>query len=432
MRLKDVFRGLIVVTSILVVLEAPLRAVYHYDLSHLPFDLDLLTSALFGADLCWKLYLAWRQDRTQSPGVAMRKYLRGWFWLDLLTAIPFHLIILDLYALQTARLAHLVRYLQVLRGARIFHSLQELRNSRPARTILPGILRLILFAFWALIGTHWIACGWLALSNQQGTDLVESYIAALYWTVTTLSTVGYGDITPANSAQRIYAMIVMMLGVGAYTFVIGNVASVLGSLDFARSQLQEKQDRLMRFLRRRHVPEALQIQIADYFTYLIDHEKGYEERQLLSGLPHALYSEISLHLHFDLLKQVPFLQNADERLIRELVERLEAAVYPPDTFVFRKGDHGNSMFFISKGSVDITSGDGSILYATLHAGQFFGEMALLLKQPRTASVRAREFCELYELKRGAFRLVTDRYREFRREMEKKARERQKAAARRSK
>jgi len=418
------FRGLVLLTSVFVVLEAPLRSIYNYQQSSFLF-LDILTSAVFGADLVWKLFRAWRSDRLATPRTqTLTKYLRGWFWLDLMTAIPFN-------ALQVARFAHVVRYTQLLRSARIFHTMQDMRSSRPVRTILPGILRLIFFAFWALIGTHWIACGWLALSGTASSqNIQETYIAALYWTVTTMSTVGYGDIVPTSSIQRIYAMMVMMLGVSAYTFVIGNVASVLGSLDFARSQLQEKQDRLMRFLRRRHVPEALQLRIADYFTYLIDHEKGYEERQLLSGLPHALYSEISLHLHFDLLKQLPFLQNADERLIRELVERLEASVFPPDTFVFRQGDHGSSMFFISKGSVDITSGDGSTLYATLHAGQYFGEMALLLKQPRTASVRAREFCELYELKRAAFRLVTDRYGEFRREMEKKARERQKAAARR--
>ncbi|RLD30378.1 MAG: hypothetical protein DRI73_10470, partial [Bacteroidetes bacterium] len=70
------------------------------------------------------------------------------------------------------------------------------------------------------------------------------------------------------------------------------------------------------------------------------------------------------------------------------------------------------MFFISKGSVDVVSADGSTVYATLSDGHFFGEIALLLSMPRTASIVAKGYCDLYSLDKETFERILGRYPAF--------------------
>ena len=52
------------------------------------------------------------------------------------------------------------------------------------------------------------------------------------------------------------------------------------------------------------------------------------------------------------------------------------------------------------------------MYATLTAGQFFGEIALLLSGPRTATIRARDYCDLYKLDKDSFDLILRKHETF--------------------
>ena len=67
------------------------------------------------------------------------------------------------------------------------------------------------------------------------------------------------------------------------------------------------------------------------------------------------------------------------------------------------------MYFINRGTLQVMSSDGEEVHATLTAGDFFGEMALLFDTPRTASVRATDYCDLYTLNKAAFDRVRAGY-----------------------
>ncbi|EGB12308.1 hypothetical protein AURANDRAFT_9605, partial [Aureococcus anophagefferens] len=53
------------------------------------------------------------------------------------------------------------------------------------------------------------------------------YLAAMYWAFTTMTTVGYGDITPAGDMERIYAIFAMLMGVSFYSYIIASVSSMV-------------------------------------------------------------------------------------------------------------------------------------------------------------------------------------------------------------
>lgn len=89
------------------------------------------------------------------------------------------------------------------------------------------------------------------------SDEVNSYqyLVSVYWALQTLTTVGYGDITPRSVYERILGLIWMIIGVGFYSFTIGNLASIFNSIDVKAAHLQQKLAVLEEFSKRTRLPE---------------------------------------------------------------------------------------------------------------------------------------------------------------------------------
>jgi voltage-gated potassium channel len=145
---------------------------------------------------------------------------------------------------------------------------------------------------------------------------------------------------------------------------------------------------------------------------------------VFSALPPSLGTEISLFLKRDFIQRVPIFQGASDEFIKEIALHMKPLVFMPGDYVYKAGEFGRDMYFISRGTLEALSRDGKTIYATLAAGDFFGEIALVLNQRRTASVRALTYCDLYRLDKDMFERVLAHYPEIGMQIEAKARERQ--------
>ena len=172
-------------------------------------------------------------------------------------------------------------------------------------------------------------------------DNWTAYLRALYWCITTLATVGYGDIIPSTNAQTIYAMVVMILGVGVCGYVIGNVASLLANLDRARAHYLANLERLATFL-----------------TYRVSHRicnGGSMNIITTSGRIALAMTNQPYWLSFpprserkcpalnqDFIQKVPFFKGASQELIRDIALALRPIIFTPGDYVFRAGRGGSS------------------------------------------------------------------------------------------
>jgi voltage-gated potassium channel len=348
----------------------PLRLVLSPEAQPLSAPLDTALTVLFGLDLILQL---------RGRGTPSTWRLTAWLWIavDVLAALPFGRIL----GLPAANLLRLIKLLCVV---------SFIGGWRRRMVIHPTVMRLGSFILWAGFLAHLLACGWIILggpTSDLGTN--SRYLSALYWCVTTLTTVGYGDVTPVTTSQTIYTMVVMLLGVGVYGFVIGNVANLLSKVDMARSQYVATVERLTGFLRYRRVPTALQREIHAYYKYVWENRLGYDEASVLEDLPPTLRAELSMVLKRDLIEKVEFLRGASPELIQDLSVKLRPVVFTPGDFILKAGDVGRHIYFISRGTVEVIAPDG-----------------------RTASVRAVGYCDLYVLDKETFSGTLELYPEF--------------------
>src|SRR5262249_18620390 len=122
------------------------------------------------------------------------------------------------------------------------------------------------------------------------------------------------------------------------------------------------------------------------------------------------------------LERVPLFRGGDPLFLGHVGMAVRPRSVPAGTEIVRKGDVGSEMYLICRGEVGVIDGAGQIL-AVLHEGDCFGEVALLLSEPRTATVRARAQCNLFVLDKADFSRILRDHQQFASAIREIARER---------
>jgi hypothetical protein len=422
-RFKIFWEIYILLITVAVTIVAPLMVVFNLKMTRFFIGFDILVTLTYAVDIIIQFNTGFlvRQELITDRKAIAKRYLRGWFFLDLLATLPFTWFVLSSRYLA---LSKVVRFFRLARLFKLFGSSKTLNRIKKLSFVNPAFMRLFMLVFWILVAAHVVACGWIFIGGtgeytSSGVYISNGavYLEAFYWTVTTLTTIGYGDITPANPLQFIFVIIIMLMGAAIYGFIIGNIANIIANLDVAKSQFQEKVENVDTFLKYREIPSDLQKRIHDYYDYLWESRRGYEESKLLRDLPTSLKTQVAFFLNRDIIEKVPLFKNASREFVRDIIMNLKPVIYTPGDSIVTFGEIGYEMYFIGRGEVDVTNEEGTITYATLTAGQFFGEIALLLSTPRTATVKARAYCDFYILDKDTFDNILQRYPRFAKNVE---------------
>ena len=122
----------------------------------------------------------------------------------------------------------------------------------------------------------------------------------------------------------------------------------------------------------------------------------------------------------EFLRGCPSFADLTPSALSEIADKMQAVLYSAGSVIIKQGDVGREFFLIRKGSVDVTQTHGKTerVVATLKAGDFFGEVALLEDRPRNATVVAKDETLCYTLAKDEFRSVVSRSHTFEEELRK--------------
>jgi len=428
-RIKIGWDLLIIVAVFVSALVIPYRTVSggdHVDL------LYWLITVIFCADILIAFNTETKkglQTRTDRKSVA-RQYLATWFVIDLLAALPLALFFDGVMPQGVSgtpgglvmMLFGMLRLIKLIKISTTFKAIKERVD------IPPALMRLIVFFFWFALITHFMSLGWIAIgAGEAARPFGDQYIRALYWCMTTIATIGYGDYVPNHDSnvQIIYTMIVQIIGVGMFGYIVGNVATLIVNIDAARADFHARMEEVRNYMRIKQIPARIQDRVKNYYHYLWETQQGVSNVDFMLTLPHTLRQDIALYLNREILEKVSIFHGADEIFIHEVIEKLEHMIFLPGDFVIRQGEFGDCMYFLSTGSVEVLVNGQQV--AVLPEGSPFGETALIENEKRNASIRAMTYCDVYRLSHRGFERLREKYPEFSERVARIAAERRRAA-----
>lgn len=186
-----------------------------------------------------------------------------------------------------------------------------------------------------------------AAEGAEQPDRLGDMPKAIWWAASMLAKIGGGEVAPVTTLGRIISAITVMLGIGCFALPV----AIIG-----RGFYEE--------IRRR-----------DFVVT------------------------------FAMVARVPLFSGLDAASIADLVGILRARTVPAATIIIRKGDRGDAMYLIASGAVEVDSGAAKF---RLGEGDFFGEMALMSRDPRSATITAVKATDLLVLDADDFRRLLDR------------------------
>jgi len=260
---------------------------------------------------------------------------------------------------------------------------------------------------------------WLAQAGIVDQPSSNQYFTALYFSITTLTTIGYGDISPVSFWERNVWIIMGISGAIMYAGIFGTVTAQVQKLDSLRSGLTDELQTIGTFCKLYDIPLESEMKLLSYRRHQWDATKGLQIEKVLSDLPFELVTEIKVCLYKEDILKISYFTDVGDTFIRAIVPFIKPSVCMAGDYIVRQGDPATELYCLKTGVANVLIcvegdfvDDGFIgmeeveVVNTIKTGEMFGNIGLLLKSNhRMASVQARTFCELWSLSRDAFDFV---------------------------
>jgi len=236
----------------------------------------------------------------------------------------------------------------------------------------------------------------------DGGSTPEYYLRSLNWALPTLVVVVIGDVIPLTSAETVYCLMWMLVGVTINASIVGNIASIVANLETESSLFIKRADTLQDYLFQHGLPPAIQDRSRKYLDWLWTQRRGRNQDTILHELPFTLRQEVSNLSRVKYVQSCEFFSDLPMLLVEAIAMSFRSHLYSVHDQIVSVGDESFELFFVEKGSVEVVLSDGKTVCAKIDSGNFFGESALFAAGHRMANIRAADFCELLSLHRVDF------------------------------
>ena len=409
------------------------------------FIIDMMIDVCFLIDLIFNFNIGYYDEESQlvkNRYLVTKHYLQHWCILDAITSIPFSLI--EASSDNQGGLANvrsLPKLLRLSRVIKMFKGLNRLENLRFFMSINQRILRFVKVAFGGLLTLHLVACLWhysAKASDFTSTTWVfrynyvdkspeERYLTSIYYALTTLATIGYGDIVPFTAVEKVIAMFWMITGVYLISFNVGTLVSAAASAETKNILINKLLSVVDILGESTKVNKQCLHQIKRYVrltneNFLISAKA---RETVFSGIPMKLKYEVAMNIYNKAVNKFVFFTSRDESFIADIALFLELEIHSTDYKIWDAGESSNGIYFINEGTVSYKMHKEKIKFNNLHDGQYFGDIEVIKETERQFIAKSYSYASLLFLPKKIINKIRDNFPKIWRDMQSTAKKREK-------
>ncbi|XP_011692651.1 PREDICTED: potassium voltage-gated channel protein eag isoform X2 [Wasmannia auropunctata] len=376
-----------------------------------------------------------------DPKVIRMNYLKSWFIIDLLSCLPYD--VFNAFDHDEDGIGSLFSALKVVRLLRLGRVVRKLD-----RYLEYGAAMLILLLCFYMLVAHWLACIWYSIGRSDadsglqyswlwklanvtqspysylwtnastapelvaGPSRRTMYVTALYFTMTCMTSVGFGNVAAETDNEKIFTICMMIIAALLYATIFGHVTTIIQQMTSATAKYHDMLNNVREFMKLHEVPKALSERVMDYVVSTWAMTKGLDTDKVLNYCPKDMKADICVHLNRKVFNEHPAFRLASDGCLRALAMHFTMSHSAPGDLLYHTGESIDSLCFIVTGSLEVIQDDEVV--AILGKGDVFGDS--FWTNPTigqsAANVRALTYCDLHTIKRDRLLEVLDFYQAF--------------------
>ncbi|KAL3091738.1 hypothetical protein niasHT_024320 [Heterodera trifolii] len=245
-----------------------------------------------------------------------------------------------------------------------------------------------------------------------GPDRTQCYVSALYFTMSCMSTVGFGNIASTTMNEKIFGICMMMFSSISYAAIFGHMTTIIQQMTSSTQRYHQMISDVREFIKLQEVPNELAERVLDYITSTWAMNKGIDTAKVLSFCPKDMRADICVHMNRQVFNEHSCFKLASEGCQRAFATNLETIHAAPGDLLYHTGESVDALWFLVQGSLEVIQDDEVV--AILGKGDVFGdEFWKNIKTGQSACiVRALTYSDLHFIKREHLLQVLNFYKAF--------------------
>ncbi|KAL5227465.1 hypothetical protein ABZP36_015730 [Zizania latifolia] len=409
----EIFLILLVVYSAWI---CPLEFAFLRYLPSAPFVVDDVVNGFFAVDIMLTFFVPFVDKKTylliDDPKKIAIRYLSSWFIFDVCSTFPFHSIIRLLFNKHEYGLGF--KFLNVLRLWRLRHVSSLFARLEKDIRFNYVVIRCTKLISVTLFAIHLAGCinyliadrypdprrTWIGavMPNFREDGLWIRYVTSLYWSITTLTTTGYGDLHAENAREMLFGICYMLFNLWLTAYLIGNMTNLVVHSTSRTRDFRDVVQAASEFAARNQLPQRIEEQMLNHICLRFKTE-GLRQQETLDILPRAMRSNISHCLFFRVVQGAYLFKGVSSSFIQQLVTEMQAEYFAPKEDVILQNDSPSDLYLLVSGAVDILAflHGAEQVYGRAVEGELLGEFGVLCNKPQPFTFRTAKLSQILRI-----------------------------------